>query len=1024
MGTITAGTGLISGINSKDIIDQLMSLEQRPKTLLQSRKDTLTAQQTAYGEIGKRVTDLTTSARTLQRAATFTATTATSSDDDVLSATTTAGAAVGSYQFAVARLVTSQQSVSAGYADAASTVKAGNITIEMGGGNLGTETPLALLNGGAGVRRGLFRITDRSGKSAVVDTTGTVTLDDVIKKINTTLDVTVRAQAKGDRIVLTDGTGAAAGNLTVTDLADGHAAADLGLVGSVAADTLSGGDINGLGAGTPLSALNDGRGVRTKAGGPDLVITAKDGSKRNITLGGAKSVGDLIDTINAAGGAKFKASVVPGSNGLRIVDTSGGGGALTVADATGSKAATDLGLTKAASGATLDGDTVLAGLNTVLVKSLKGGAGLTLGTISITNRSGAQQDVDLSGAKTVADVLDTINSASGLNVTASLNPAGNGIQIADASGGTGNLVIGESGGGTTAADLGVAGTFDTNTPAARGANLQLAWLSEATPLAQLNGGKGVTPGAFKITNSAGGQRTISLADGNAKTLGDVITRINAAGAGVTASINANGDGLLLTDTAAGAGKMKVENSSGTTARDLNILGEATAAAGPIDGSFEKTIAVTATDTLTTVAEKIRTLGYGASASVINDGSGVAPYRLSLTAFNSGRNGRVTFDAGTTGLDARTLVEAQDAAVFVGGVGAAQPLLVTSGTNQIAGVIPGVNIELNGVGTQPVTLNVGRDPQKVVDEVQKFVDTFNEITGAISELTKYDTAKQKGGLLLGESAAQRTETELYLSVQGVVVGAGRYRVLADVGVTIGNGAKLEFDADKFKAAIATDPEAVKNLFTQVASGLTPSTALTSLNSGRGVRVAGAGKPDFKVALRDGTTFNVTVPADGTVNDLVTAISTGSAGKATLAVNDTGKGLKVVDSTAGGGAFAIATLNGSAAAADLGIGGAWPTGTASGADVFANRALQTGGGFGYLIERRLNLLVDPVDGILTREKNEIDTKNRAFDRRMSDLDDMLKTKRARLERQFANMESVLAGLQSQQSALGSLSAVQAG
>ncbi|HEX8914146.1 MAG TPA: flagellar filament capping protein FliD, partial [Humisphaera sp.] len=529
--------------------------------------------------------------------------------------------------------------------------------------------------------------------------------------------------------------------------------------------------------------------------------------------------------------------------------------------------------------------------------------------------------------------------------------------------------------------------------------------------------------AFKITNSAGGQRTINLGDGNAKTLGDVITRINAAGAGVTASINANGDGLLLTDTAAGAGKMKVENTSGTTARDLNILGEAATAAGPIDGSFEKTIAVTATDTLTTVADKIRTLGYGASASVINDGSGVAPFRLSLTAFNSGKNGRVTFDAGTTGLDAQTLVQAQDAAVFVGGVGAAQPLLVTSGTNQITGVIPGVNIELNGVSTQPVTLNVGRDPQKLVDEVQKFVDGFNEVTGAITELTKYDTTTQKGGLLLGESAAQRTETELYLSVQGVVVGAGRYRSLADVGITIGDGAKLDFDADKFKSALATDPEAVKNMFTQVAAGLTPSTALTTLNNGRGVRVAGAGKPDFKVALRDGTSFNVTLPADGTVNDLVNAIATGSGGKATATVNDTGKGLKVVDNTAGGTTFAITTLNGSSAAADLGIAGTWPAGTASGSDVFTNRALQTGGGFGYMIERRLNILVDPVDGILTRQKNEIDTKNRAFDKRMSDLDDLLKTKRARLERQFANMESVLAGLQSQQSALGSLSSVKA-
>ena len=39
MGTITSGIGLVSGINTGQIIDQLMALESRPKTLLQTRID-------------------------------------------------------------------------------------------------------------------------------------------------------------------------------------------------------------------------------------------------------------------------------------------------------------------------------------------------------------------------------------------------------------------------------------------------------------------------------------------------------------------------------------------------------------------------------------------------------------------------------------------------------------------------------------------------------------------------------------------------------------------------------------------------------------------------------------------------------------------------------------------------------------------------------------------------------------------------------------------------------------------------
>ena len=269
--------------------------------------------------------------------------------------------------------------------------------------------------------------------------------------------------------MLADTTGSTLADLSVIDLADGFAAADLGIVGTAAGNTLTGSDINMLGAGVSLASLNDNRGVRKNtAGGADLVITARDGSTKNITLGSAISIGDTIKAINDGAGGKFTASVVPGSNGIRITDNTGGAGTLSVANAAGSKAATDLGLAKNGVGATLSGNSVIAGINTVLVRSLKGGAGIDLGTITIKDRSGGEKDVDLSGSGTVADILDKINSTGGLAVTASLNAAGNGIQIVDSSGGAGNLVVSEANGGTTAADLGLLGSFDTNTPSPAG----------------------------------------------------------------------------------------------------------------------------------------------------------------------------------------------------------------------------------------------------------------------------------------------------------------------------------------------------------------------------------------------------------------------------------------------------------------------------------------------------------------------------------------------------------------------------
>jgi flagellar hook-associated protein 2 len=208
MGRITTGIGLVSNINYKDIIDQLMTLESQPKNKLQTRIDKATKQKLAYTDLTTRLTGLKLTATTLKKPSSFQAASAASSDEHVLTATAANGAAIGNYQFSVARLVTTQQAVSGGFADFnTARVGAGTITIEQGGGELSTQTPLSQLNGGAGVRRGQFRITDRSGASAVIDASAAVTVDDVVKQINTALGVTVRASVDGDRLLLTVLTG-------------------------------------------------------------------------------------------------------------------------------------------------------------------------------------------------------------------------------------------------------------------------------------------------------------------------------------------------------------------------------------------------------------------------------------------------------------------------------------------------------------------------------------------------------------------------------------------------------------------------------------------------------------------------------------------------------------------------------------------------------------------------------------------------------------------------------------------------
>jgi flagellar capping protein FliD len=500
--------------------------------------------------------------------------------------------------------------------------------------------------------------------------------------------------------------------------------------------------------------------------------------------------------------------------------------------------------------------------------------------------------------------------------------------------------------------------------------------------------------------------------------------INNRGLGVTASINAKGDGLLLTDTAGGAVRLKVENTQGTTATDLNIAGEAAQGQTTIDGSFEKTITLDANDTLTSAAKKLTDLNWGVVTQVINDGSGTAPFRLSLSAKNAGRNGRVVFDGGTSKLGTRNLVEAQDAAVFLGAAEGAEPLLITAGKNQLAGVIKGVTIDLHGVSDKPVTLNVTRDTDSLVEQASKFVENFNGLSAKIKELTKFDPETKEKGLLLGDSTVRTVETNIFAVLNTVVAGAGKYRILADVGVKLGQGGEIEFDQEKFRAAYADDPEAVQKLFTTAAGALGEATPVGQLNNGRGLRTLGAGLDDIKVTFRDGTSVDVELFGAETLQQVMDAINDASSGKVRAELRANGEGLRLTDLTGSTtAALKVESVNGSQAVFDLRLSGAAAGDILEGGKIVSSTATNSGaGGIGWAVEGMVTKLTDPVSGLITRENKSLDERTRQFQDRLETLDKLLQQKRERLERQFSNMENVLAQLQSQQAALGQIQQIQ--
>jgi flagellar hook-associated protein 3 FlgL len=115
---------------------------------------------------------------------------------------------------------------------------------------------------------------------------------------------------------------------------------------------------------------------------------------------------------------------------------------------------------------------------------------------------------------------------------------------------------------------------------------------------------------------------------------------------------------------------------------------------------------------------------------------------------------------------------------------------------------------------------------------------------------------------------------------------------------------------------------------------PSTTLSSLNGGTGVQTAASGN-DFQITDSSGTSFQVSVAGDTTVQDVLNTINTdatAAGAKVTAGFATTGNGITLTDSAGGSGTLTLSPLNSSDAAADLGLTTtASSTGVITGTDV---------------------------------------------------------------------------------------------
>ena len=232
---------------------------------------------------------------------------------------------------------------------------------------------------------------------------------------------------------------------------------------------------------------------------------------------------------------------------------------------------------------------------------------------------------------------------------------------------------------------------------------------------------------------------------------------------------------------------------------LTVGGAATAV--PMD-------AATGTDTILGLASYINTNVPGASAFVLNTGSGSDPYRLMIQSTATGATNGVTVAATyLTGAGAELNPAQQqaagDAALTVGGLAVATP------TNSPSGIVPGLTLDLKQVTNGVATLTVTRDAAGTAGNVAGVVTAYNEVMTFLGQ--QLGSGEQEGGPLAGDSTLRTVARRL----QGILGGVGAQGALSGIGA-LGLGSdqagQLQFDVAKFTTALGSAPNDVMSMLT--------------------------------------------------------------------------------------------------------------------------------------------------------------------------------------------------------------------
>jgi flagellar hook-associated protein 2 len=244
------------------------------------------------------------------------------------------------------------------------------------------------------------------------------------------------------------------------------------------------------------------------------------------------------------------------------------------------------------------------------------------------------------------------------------------------------------------------------------------------------------------------------------------------------------------------------------------------------------------DNLTGIAAAINQANAGVKATVVYDGS---TYHLALTSGTTGAASAFTV-SGSGGLagfsyspGASGLKENQAAANASFSLNG---LAITSGSNTIKGVVPGLTLTLAASGAATVT--VSQDVSALDKAANSLVSALNDVLSTINQYASYGPTSGTSGTsgagpLFGDVGLQIVRSNLLNAITNPA-GSGAaqntpYNSLSTVGFNITSGGTVTLDDAKFQSAAQSNYAAVAALLGEAAVASNPNVSIQGTGSAR-------------------------------------------------------------------------------------------------------------------------------------------------------------------------------------------------